>query len=190
VASLSHVSADARAVDGGSKVAQAGQRMEVAVRVASRVGTEARQRSQRRWWPGLMVYVSSVSRGATWGVRWGGTRVGGNVGCALGRDACGGEGAHSRCALSRQAGSGGRSSPGRPPCGHMVYTWGRQKRISRGRGRRRRRGPRRSWRVPGGVGRRGASDGARVTRQVGGGSGDRWCEGGRGGGRRRRSRRG
>ncbi len=83
MASLSPVSADAWAAGGGKRAAQAGQRMEVAVRVAARVGTEARQRSQRRRWPGLMVYVSSVSRGATWGVRWGvrwgGTRVGGRV---------------------------------------------------------------------------------------------------------------
>jgi len=56
---------------------------------------------------------------------------GGDVGCALGRDACGGDGAPSPCA----------SPPGRPPRGHMVYTWGRHGRISRGRGRRRGRGP-------------------------------------------------
>ena len=65
VASLSRVSADARAGDGGSKVAQARQRMEEGVRVAARVSMEARQRSQRRWWPGLMWYISSVTRGAT-----------------------------------------------------------------------------------------------------------------------------
>ncbi len=60
VSSLSSGAAEAGTGDGaeGKRAAQAGQRIAEGVRVASRVGQEAWQRSQRRRWRVLIGWVS------------------------------------------------------------------------------------------------------------------------------------
>ena len=60
VSSLSSGAAEAGTGDGAERksAAQAGHRIAEGVRVASRVGQEARQRSQRRRWPVLIEWVS------------------------------------------------------------------------------------------------------------------------------------